>query len=338
MKKRELWDYDRPNKASGHSLGSRLIRFFLLSGCFIASATLIISLFFYFYPAQAIRSARAVQDFARQLAEAVNLTEEPPVQSSSMPLSLQQSPAVVMTAAVSAADAAPAVIAAAKTVPPPAETPSPAAEPEIPLITFSSAQGDISSIGQSSEETFLNNDYLVMLDSAMGPMLYYNQGDSRWSDYLYGGTDPMSQYGCGPTVAAMLINAFTEHAVIPPNLADWAAINGFHSPRNGSRHGIIPGTLSAYGLQVESAAGADYDTAAGLLRSGHVLVALMGRGTFSNDGHFIIITNLLENGNVHIADCYNFENTKMEWDLNLLLSELKHSSDDGSPLWAVSYP
>ncbi len=338
MKKRELWDYDRTHKASGHSLGSRLLRFLLVSGCFLASATIIVSLFFYFYPAQAIRSARVVQDFARQLAEAVHPTEEQPLRGTLIPLSLQQSPAVAHSVAATAADAAPAVIAAAKAVPPPVEVEPPASEPEIPLITFSSAQGDVNNIGQSDEAKPLNDDYLVMLDSAMGPMLYYNQGDSRWSNYLYGGTDPMSQYGCGPTVAAMLINAFTEYAVIPPNLAEWASINGFHSPHNGSRHGIIPGTLSAYGLQVESVAGADYETAAELLRSGHVLVALMGRGTFSSDGHFIIITNILENGNVHIADSYNFENTKMEWDLNLLLSELKHSSDDGSPLWAVTYP
>ncbi len=337
MKKNDFWDYDKSNKASGHSLGSRLIRIFLIGGCFLASATIAASLFFYFYPAQAIRSAQAIQDFAEHLAEVIAPPEEQSLQSVSSPRNLQQTSVHHTSAAVSAADAAPAVIAAAETASVPQPEPQ-TSEPEIPLITFSSSQGDINQIGQSDAEIFLNDDYLVMLDSSMGPMLYYNQGDSRWSDYLYGDTDPISQYGCGPTVAAMLINAFTEYTVIPPNLADWAAINGYHSPHNGSRHGIIPGTLSAYGLHVESAAGADYDTAAELLRSGHVLVALMGKGTFSNDGHFIIITNILENGNVHIADCYNFENTKMEWDLNLLLSELKHSRDDGAPLWAVTYP
>ena len=28
--------------------------------------------------------------------------------------------------------------------------------------------------------------YYYIMDSAMGPMIYYNQGDSRWADYLYG--------------------------------------------------------------------------------------------------------------------------------------------------------
>lgn len=336
MKKKDFWDYDKSNKASGHSLGSRLLRIFLVGGCFIASATIVISLFFYYYPSEAARTALAVQDFAKQLAGIAEPEEDPPLQSASAPRNLQQSPSHP-SAAASAVNAVPLVVAASQTVPPPQEEPT-AAEPEIPLITFSSSQGDIDQLGQSDKGVFTNDDYLVMLDSTMGPMLYYNQGDNRWRDYLYGGTDPMSQYGCGPTVAAMLINAFSEYVVIPPNLAEWAAVNGYHSPRNGSRHGIIPGALSAYGLQVESAAGADYDTAAGLLRSGHILVALMGKGTFSSDGHFVIITDILENGNVHIADCYSLENTKMEWDLNLLLSELKHSRDDGAPLWAVSAP
>ncbi len=338
MRKKELWDYEnkKKHKASGRSLGSHLLHAFLISGCLTASATIVISLFFYFYPSEATRTALAVQDFARQLAGARESEEKPPLQSVPAFRNLQQS-SVHHSTVTSAMEAVPAVITAAKTLPPPQKEAT-AVEPEIPLITFSSSQGDVSHIGQTDEEVFLNDDYLVMLDSAMGPMLYYNQGDNRWRSYLYGGTDAMYQYGCGPTVVAMLINAFTEYDVIPPNLAEWAAINGYHSPNNGSRHGIIPGALSAYGLQVESVADADYETAAELLRSGHVLVALMGRGTFSNDGHFVIVTNILENGNVHIADCANFENTKMEWDLHLLLSELKHSSDDGAPLWAISYP
>lgn len=320
MRKKEFWNYDRTDKASGHSLGSRLVHILLIGGCFIASTTILLSLFFYFFPAQAIRSVHAVQTFTEQLMKA-----EPP------PDTDQIATASAVSDAISAGNTAATLPVSG---PGKSETP----DSEVPSITFSSSLGDVNTIGQSDEKMLFNEDYLVMLDSAMGPMLYYSQGDARWGNYLYGGMDAMSQYGCGPTVVAMLINSFTSHGVTPQDMADWAFDNGCYSPHNGSRHKIIPEALNAYGLQVESAAGADYETAAELLRTGHVLIALMGKGTFSSNGHFIIITNLLENGNVHIADCYNFENTKMEWDLNLLLSELKHSNDDGSPLWAVSYP
>ena len=261
MKKKEFGNHTRVAQASGHSFGSRLIGALLVSGCFLAAATLSLSLFFYFFPAQAIRSFRTVQSFAHQLLAIGRPEEEPPLQSNSTPLNLQQSSGWLQTAnASSATDKVISVAGMAKTF-------SQDPEPE-----------------QTDMELFSNEDYLFMLDSAMGPMLYYNQGDSRWGNYLYGGMDAMSQYGCGPTVVAMLIHAFTGHAVTPPDMADWALANGFHSPHNGSRHGIIMGALSAYGLQVESAPGTDYDTAAGLLRSGHVLIALMGKGTFSSDG------------------------------------------------------
>ena len=82
----------------------------------------------------------------------------------------------------------------------------------------------------------------------MGPMFYYNQGDTRWSSYLYGGSDPMLQYGCGPTAAAMLISSFTNggEAITPVTIADWSAANGYYAPQSGSYHSLIPAVLTAY--------------------------------------------------------------------------------------------
>ena len=82
----------------------------------------------------------------------------------------------------------------------------------------------------------------AILDTSMGPMYYYNQGDTRWSSYLYGGSDPMLQYGCGPTVAAMLISSFTNdgEAITPVTIADWSAANGYYAPQGGSYHSLDP--------------------------------------------------------------------------------------------------
>ena len=186
------------------------------------------------------------------------------------------------------------------------------------------------------------NPYAVTLDTSAGSMLYYNQGDSRWADYPYGGSDPMRQYGCGPTAAAMLINSFARSQdapeVTPPQLADWSSANGFYAPHGGSYHGLIQAAARAYGLKAESVPNRTYEQAASLLSSGHILAALMGRGTFTDKGHFILITKLLDNGHVTIADPNSYENTMKEWDLNQILSELKRSYDSGGPLWAVSSP
>ena len=178
----------------------------------------------------------------------------------------------------------------------------------------------------------------AILDTSMGPMFYYNQGDTRWSSYLYGGSDPMQQYGCGPTAAAMLISSFTNdgEAITPVTIADWSAANGYYAPQSGSYHSLIPSVLTAYGFQVESVTDHSPQNAASLLSSGHILVALMGKGSLTQNGHFVLITKLLPDGNVSIADPNSFDNSTCEWELPLLMEELKKVYDSGAPLWAVS--
>ena len=178
----------------------------------------------------------------------------------------------------------------------------------------------------------------AILDTSMGPMYYYNQGDTRWSSYLYGGSDPMQQYGCGPTAAAMLISSFTNggEAITPVTIADWSAANGYYAPQSGSYHSLIPAVLTAYGFHVESVTDHSPQNAASLLSSGHILVALMGKGSLTQNGHFVLITKLLPDGNVSIADPNSFANSTCEWELPLLMGELKKVYDSGAPLWAVS--
>ena len=137
---------------------------------------------------------------------------------------------------------------------------------------------------------------------------------------------------------AMLVSSFSLEGgtVNPQDMAEWAAANGHFATHSGSYHSLIPGSLEAFGLQVESVTDRTSDNARQLLNSGHVLVALMGRGALTQNGHFIIIAQLSSNGNVYIADPASYENSTKEWDLDLLMNELKKSYDSGGPLWAVS--
>ncbi len=204
-----------------------------------------------------------------------------------------------------------------------------------PYIEFTGEEGDVAHLEAQGTDP-PDQVYLYMLDTQLGPMLYYHQGDIRWGDYLYGGEDPMHSYGCGPTAAAMVINSFGNTAVDPTDIADWASENGYYALHGGSYHSLIPDSLNAYGLHVESVTDRSREHVAELLSSGHILVALMGRGTLTNNGHFVLFTNLLESGNISIADPVNYENCTLEWNLDQLLSELKKSYDNGGPLWAVS--
>lgn len=186
------------------------------------------------------------------------------------------------------------------------------------------------------------NDYNVYLDTAMGPMSYYNQHDSHWGSYLYGGQDTISKYGCGPTTAAMIVSSFgnVNGSITPKEMANWSASYGYFAPKSGSYHDYIPAVLSAFDLIVDSVKDGERtpEHIADLLNSGHILVALMGKGALTNGGHFIIITKQNPNGTVSIADPNSYDNTKKDWNPAQLMRELKKNYDAGGPLWSVRAP
>lgn len=184
------------------------------------------------------------------------------------------------------------------------------------------------------------NDYNVFLDTAMGPMTYYNQHDSHWAKYLYGGQDSISKYGCGPTTVAMIVSSFgnVNGSITPKEMAEWSSHYKFYAPQSGSYHDYIPSALSAFDLMVDSVQERTPAKVAELLNSGHILVALMGKGALTNGGHFVIITKQNPNGTVSIADPNSYKKTQQDWDPAQLMRELKKNYDGGGPLWAVSSP
>ena len=178
--------------------------------------------------------------------------------------------------------------------------------------------------------------YTLSLTRSMGTLTYYNQGDSRWTDYTYGGRDRFGKYGCGPTVLAMIVSSFSNQDYLPSDMADWAADNGYWAPGSGTKHSFIPEGAAAFGFRAESF---DNFTEKGVLdelASGHILVALLGPGHFTNGGHFIIISDDWSDKKVSIADPASLKNTQKAWNIQLILDELKYSATDGGPMWSIS--
>lgn len=180
--------------------------------------------------------------------------------------------------------------------------------------------------------------YDVMLDSVAGPITYYNQGDARWGNYLWGGKDPLSIYGCGPTIMAMLITSLTGNQVLPIDASNWAAANRCWAPGDGSYHCLIKDASSAFGLEATPIRDYSVSGIQQALDSGHLVVALVRKGHFTQSGHFLLITRMTEEGKVRIADPNSYENTTMDWDPSIILKELNRNSSSGGPLWAIDLP
>lgn len=178
--------------------------------------------------------------------------------------------------------------------------------------------------------------YPSNLITSVGTLTYYNQADPLWADYMYGGSDSIRGYACGPTALAMIVSSFTEQTLTPLEMAQWADSMNYRVPGSGSRHSLIMEGAAAFGLHAEPLQTYTVDSVKSSLNSGHILVALMGPGHFTDSGHFIIITNYWANDQVTVADPASAENTLVPWDISLILNELHFARDSGAPLWAIS--
>lgn len=182
--------------------------------------------------------------------------------------------------------------------------------------------------------------YTGTIPTGMGTLTYFNQHDTRWADYLWGGQDPLTSYGCGPTALAMVVASFTDHDVTPIDMAVWSEEHGYYSPGHGSYHNLVPEGLALFGLRVESSQMAlTPENIIGALGFDKILVLLMGPGHFTANGHFILITGATADGKVNIVDPQSLENTLTPWDPALIIKEARNPCDYGGPVWAVSrYP
>lgn len=168
------------------------------------------------------------------------------------------------------------------------------------------------------------------------PIVYYSQSDPQWGNYLYGGSDPMSSYGCGPTVVAMYISTFTDTIMTPPQAADWAAANGYWSSTHGSVHGLIPDAAMSHGLKVESLNIKTPEALKLALSYGKLVVFLMGPGDFTDSGHFIVAYGVQADGRIKIADPARPENMQTSWDAASVLAQVSSSKDSAGPVWVIS--
>ena len=171
-----------------------------------------------------------------------------------------------------------------------------------------------------------------------GILTYYGQGDPRWADSLYGASDRLGAYGCGPTALAMIVNSFTQYKVTPLDTAKWASDNGYCSPGEGSRHALIPDGLTYYGLNVTSLTDRSPEAILNEVKNGKIVIALMNKGYFTNGGHFLLLTRVTDTGKLYIADPASWSNTNQAWEPEFILSQIRTYAEAGGPLWSASIP
>ncbi len=162
---------------------------------------------------------------------------------------------------------------------------------------------------------------------------YYNQTDKRWGSLSYG-SSPILSAGCGPTSLAMVVSGLTDNKVTPDVVADWSYKNGHRAEGAGSYWSLMTDGGKHYGLNVEAVSRRNPNAILKALSDGYPVIVAMGKGQFTNGGHFIVLRGVTENGKILIHDSASVERSNREWDLSIIMNESsKLGGVNGSPFW-----
>jgi hypothetical protein len=167
-------------------------------------------------------------------------------------------------------------------------------------------------------------------------VVYFNQADKRWADKPYGKSGTIGTSGCGPTSLAMVVSSLSGQTVNPVEMIEWAYKNGYRCEGNGSYHSLIPDGTRHFGLKVQGFAASDPQKIIDALATGKLVIAIMGKGHFTQSGHFIVLRGVTSEGKILVADPISKNRSDQEWNITLIMDEACKQAGSGGPFWIVS--
>ena len=163
---------------------------------------------------------------------------------------------------------------------------------------------------------------LVHLPSADVPLM--RQGDYDDAVCVIGGRQKSAATsGCGAACIAMAAAALADSRETPGTLFQWAYDNGLYSG-DGLSHEAMDQLAARAGLKGEWLDN-QADLVLAALRSGRPVAAHMGPGTFTKNGHYILLWGVDEGGLIRLNDPASAERSQKAYPLDLILGEVKTS-------------
>ncbi len=131
--------------------------------------------------------------------------------------------------------------------------------------------------------------------------------------------------GCGADAVSMVVSYLTgETKQTPYTLFRWAAEHGFYKG-SGLEHEALTQLASLYGVNSQWIE-PDKDAILQALSSGRPVIAHMGRGFFTSNGHYIVLRGIAPDGTIYVNDPAKLENCYPTYPLDQIIEESK--SDD----------
>lgn len=129
----------------------------------------------------------------------------------------------------------------------------------------------------------------------------YLQTDARWKSKPYrvkGETSTIGSAGCGPTCAAMVIATLADKSVTPVETCAWSVTHGYKALNQGTYYSYFKPQMAAYGIECKQLLSSRiinqpnhpiHDQVKDYLAKGYYVIALMGPGTWTTGGHFVLL-------------------------------------------------
>ena len=148
------------------------------------------------------------------------------------------------------------------------------------------------------------------------------QWDERWGYYEYG-DGLMGWTGCGPTCLSMVaIYLLHDTEMTPLWMANYSLQNGYCVSGSGTAWGLMSDGARALGLSVRELP-LNERTIAEYLQAGNPIICSMGPGDFTDNGHFIVLTDW-EDGMVTINDPNSEINSSKQWAFEDIKGQIKN--------------
>ena len=148
----------------------------------------------------------------------------------------------------------------------------------------------------------------------------------QWSEvwgYASYGSENIGMGGCGPTSLSMVATGLTGNTSFTPKyVADMSVNMGYYVDGVGTDWTLMTAGASELGIKSAQLTTWSEDTLKSELSAGHPIICSMGPGDFTNQGHFIVLSGLTEEGKVLINDPNSKINSRKKWDLNTIINQM----------------
>lgn len=148
----------------------------------------------------------------------------------------------------------------------------------------------------------------------------------QWSEvwgYASYGSENIAMGGCGPTSLSMVATGLTGNTSFTPKyVADMSVNMGYYVDGVGTDWSLMTEGAAQLGVSSAQLTNWSDESLKSELSAGHPIICSMGPGDFTNQGHFIVLSGLTEDGHVLINDPNSRINSRKKWDLNTIINQM----------------